>query len=406
MTESLQAPPVEYPPINQSAPTAPASVQSSRRFHDSLDQIKSSKIMIIDDEPLLIRVVRRFLQSAGYNQFVTVTDSREAIVKIDSEMPDVVLLDIMMPNVTGLDILRARQTMTAVQFTPFIILSASNDSDTKRAALEMGATEFLNKPVDPSDLTLRVQNALLVKAHQDHLANYADELHRQVQLRTSELERSREQIIHCLAKAAEFRDNDTGKHVVRVGKYAAIIANELGFDEAFCHRIELAAQLHDVGKIGVPDSILLSPGKLSDEDFTVMKEHCDLGCSIIEPLAIHELQVLKRQGRSRHLTVEQQQSSMLIMAANIAKTHHENWDGTGYPNQLSEEEIPIEGRITAVADVYDALSSDRPYKKAFPREKCLDILKMEMGKRLDPKVVEAFFNRIDEIEKIRVDFAD
>lgn len=384
----------------------PVGVPRNMRFADSLEKIKGSKIMIIDDEPLLIRVVRRFLQSAGYSEFIIVEDSRDAMELINTEHPDLVLLDIMMPYVTGLDILRARQSISAVQFTPFIILSASNDSETKRSALELGATEFLNKPVDPSDLTLRVQNALLVKAHQDHLANYADELERQVQLRTAELERSREQIIHCLAKAAEFRDNDTGKHVVRVGKYSSIIADELGFDTEFCRRIELAAQLHDVGKIGVPDSILLNPGSLSDEAFRVMQQHCDLGCSIIEPLANHELQVLKRQSKTGLLSREEQQSSLLIMAANIAKTHHENWDGTGYPNQLAEQQIPIEGRITAVADVYDALSSSRPYKTEFSFEKCAAILRQETGKRLDPQVVQAFFNRIGDIQKIRDDFAD
>ncbi len=269
-----------------------------QRLEASIEGIKSSKIMIIDDEPLLIRVVRRFLQSVGYQHFITVTDAREAIVQITSQSPDLVLLDIMMPHVTGLDILRARQSLTSAQYTPFIILSATSDTETKRTALELGASEFLNKPVDPSDLKLRVQNALLVKAHQDHLSNYADELSRQVQLRTAEIERSREQIIHCLAKAAEFRDNDTGKHVVRVGKVSSVIADELGFDSVFCRRIELAAQLHDVGKIGVPDSILLNPGKLDDEAFRMMQQHCDLGCSIIEPLARHELEILKRRSRT------------------------------------------------------------------------------------------------------------
>ena len=373
---------------------------------DSIDKIKSSKIMIIDDEPLLSRVLRRFLQSEGYQQFLTVNDSRDAIAQINTHLPDLVLLDIAMPHVSGMDILRARQSMNSVRFTPFIILSASCDSETKRSALELGATEFLNKPVDPSDLTLRVQNALLVKAHQDHLSNYAEELAREVQLRTLELERSREQIIHCLAKAAEFRDNDTGKHVVRVGKYAAIISESLGFDTTFCRHIELAAQLHDVGKIGVPDSILLSPDKLTDESFEVMQQHCDLGCSIIEPLARHEIQMLQQRNNSKRLSREAQQSSMLIMAANIAKTHHENWDGSGYPRGLKENQIPIEGRITAVADVYDALSSIRPYKEAFSRERCLKIMQSEMGRRLDPRVVDAFLKRIDDVEKIRFDFAD
>ncbi len=393
-----------------SAPPAlvprPESGFRPQRLEDSIKGIKSSKIMIIDDEPLLVRVVRRFLQSAGYQEFITVTDAREAIVQINSHSPDVVLLDIMMPHVTGLDILRARQSITSAQYTPFIILSATSDTETKRTALELGASEFLNKPVDPSDLTLRVQNALLVKAHQDHLANYAEELSRQVQLRTAEIERSREQIIHCLAKAAEFRDNDTGKHVVRVGKFSSIISHELGFDSLFCRRIELAAQLHDVGKIGVPDSILLNPGKLDDEAFSMMQQHCDLGCSIIEPLARHELEVLKRRSSTGRLSREQQQSSLLIMAANIAKTHHENWDGTGYPNGLKEHRIPIEGRITAVADVYDALSSNRPYKKAFSLEKSLDIMQSEIGRRFDPKVIDAFLRRIEDIEGIRQSLAD
>ncbi len=377
-----------------------------QRLDESIKAIKSSRIMIIDDEPLLVRVVRRFLQAEGYHEFITVTDSREALVQINVHNPDVVLLDILMPHVTGLDIMRARQNMATAQYTPFIVLSASSDSQTKRTALELGASEFLSKPVDPSDLTLRVQNALLVKAHQNHLANYAKELSNQVQLRTSELERSREQIIHCLAKAAEFRDNDTGKHVVRVGKFSAVIADQLGFDTPFCRRIELAAQLHDVGKIGVPDSILLCPGKLDEKAFRIMQQHCDLGCSIIEPLARHELELLKRRSPDGRLSRAEQQSSLLIMAANIAKTHHENWDGTGYPNGLLENRIPIEGRITAVADVYDALSSERPYKHAYSRERSIEIINSEIGRRLDPTVVEAFHKRIDDIELIRNSFSD
>lgn len=388
------------------SPAPSSSFSQSMRLANSIEKIKSSKILIVDDEPLLIRVVRRFLQTAGYSEFITVTDSREAMLVINREKPDVVLLDIVMPNVTGLDILRQRQMNTSVQYTPFIILSATSDTETKRKALELGATEFLNKPVDQSDLILRVQNALLVKAHQDHLQNYAQELSREVESRTAELERSREQIIHCLAKAAEFRDNDTGHHVVRVGKYSAVIADELGFDRQFCHRIELAAQLHDVGKIGVPDSILLNPGKLDDGAFEIMQRHCDLGCSIIEPLARHELEMLKQRSPDGRLTREVQQSSLLIMAANIAKTHHENWNGAGYPIGLKGNRIPIEGRITAVADVYDALSSSRPYKKPFDLEKCLTIMYEEVGKRFDPRVMAAFFQRIRDIEKIRREHMD
>ena len=376
------------------------------RLASSVDRIKSSKIMIVDDEPLLVRVVRQFLKSEGYSDFISVTDSRQAIQMINDEQPDVVLLDIMMPNVSGLEILQSRQKMESVQFVPFIVLTASDDEETKRNALKLGATDILNKPLNRIDLSLRVQNALLVKAHQDHLQGYADNLAQQVLERTADLESSREQIIHCLAKAAEFRDNDTGKHVVRVGKFSAIIAKELGFSNEFCNKIELAAQLHDVGKIGVPDAILLNPGKLSKEDFKQMQLHCNLGCRIIEPLAKHELSMLQRRELDMGLQRSEEPSTLLIMAANIAKTHHENWDGTGYPNGLSGELIPIEGRITAVADVYDALSNRRPYKEAFSKDKSIQIIRDEIGKRFDANVVKAFLSRIEEIEQTRIEYSD
>lgn len=362
--------------------------------------------MIVDDEPFLIRMVQQFLSSSGYFDFVAIPDSRNAIEMINSEQPDLVLLDIMMPRVSGLEILQTRQKIESVQFIPFLILTASDDPKTKRTALELGATDILRKPLDPIDLCLRVRNALLVKAHQDYLQIYAEELARKVNDRTAELESSREQIIHCLAKAAEFRDNDTGKHVVRVGKYCSIISDELGFPSEFCHRIELAAQLHDVGKIGVPDSILLNPGKLSDEAFKRMQLHCNLGCSIIEPLAKHEMEMISRRFGETNSNEQGEPSTLLIMAANIARTHHENWDGKGYPNGLIGDHIPIEGRITAVADVYDALSSKRPYKQAFPIEKSLAIMEDEVGRRFDPVVVEAFLRRICDIEKTRIQFSD
>ncbi len=223
--------------------------------------------MIVDDDPLLIRMVQQFLRSSGYFEFVAVSDSQYAIEMINAGQPDLVLLDMMMPAVSGLEILQTRQKIESAQFIPFIVLTASDAAKTKRTALELGATDILRKPLDLIDLCLRVRNALLVKAHQDYLQIYAEESARKVRDRTVELESTREQIIHCLAKAAEFRDNDTGKHVVRVGKYCSIIADELGFPSEFCHRIELAAQLHDVGKISVPDSILLYSGELSDEAF-------------------------------------------------------------------------------------------------------------------------------------------
>jgi len=385
---------------------------SQRQSADTLsisrerEEVRTSKIMIVDDEQLVIRVVRRFLASDGYTNFVTLTDPRKALETIEKEKPDVVLLDIMMPHITGLDLLKVRQRTSLFQHIPFIILSANSENQTKREALQLGATEFLSKPVDPFDLVLRVQNALIVKRHHDHLENYAVELERQVRARTRQIERSREQIIHCLARAAEYRDNETGEHVIRVGKYCSAIAKQLGFGPDYCHQIGLAAQLHDVGKIGIPDSVLLNPGKLSREEFDIMKTHCGLGCEIMEPLAELEMDRIKKHADMGGFIMDGVDSPMLELAATIARTHHEKWDGTGYPNGLAGDQIPIEGRITCVADVYDALCSERPYKPRFPIKKCLEIMLSERGTRFDPIVLDAFLDQISEIERIRAEYND
>ena len=370
------------------------------------EQLRTAKIMIIDDEDLVIRVVRRFLSADGYTEFVTLSDPRLALETIIREQPDVVLLDIMMPHITGLDLLKVRQKTTSLQHIPFIILSANSENQIKREALKMGATDFLSKPVDPSDLTVRVQNALTVKRHHDHLLNYAAELERQVGIRTEQIEKSREQIIHCLARAAEYRDNETGEHVIRVGKYCAVIAKQLGFEPGYCREIELAAQLHDVGKIGIPDSVLLNPGKLSHEEFDIMKTHCGLGTQIMEPLATGDGARVRAHAEVGGFIMDGVDSPMLELAVVIAKTHHEKWDGTGYPNQLKGDSIPIEGRICCVADVYDALCSERPYKPKFPIKKCLEIMLSERGTRFDPIVLDAFFDKIADIDAIRRKYDD
>ena len=376
------------------------------RWDAEQEAIRDSKVMIVDDEQLVIRVVRRFLSSDGYDNFITLTDPRDALATLEQEQPDVVLLDIMMPHVSGLELLRARYDREDLQHIPFIILTANTENETKRQALKLGATDFLNKPVDPNDLVLRVQNALIIKRHHDHLANYAIELESQVRERTQQIEASREQIIHCLARAAEYRDNETGEHVIRVGKYCGVIAKQLGFDDQYCREISLAAQLHDVGKIGIPDSVLLNPGKLSAEEFEVMKTHCGLGMEIMEPLAQADIDRIRRHAEMGSFIMEGVDSPMLELAASIARTHHEKWDGTGYPGRLKGADIPIEGRICCVADVYDALCSDRPYKPKFPIKQCLEIMLSERGSRFDPDVLDAFFERIEEIEEIRLSHDD
>ncbi|MFM7563915.1 MAG: HD domain-containing phosphohydrolase [Planctomycetota bacterium] len=398
-TENIPAVPI-VPRLAQ----ALLPVESARNA--AIERIKQSKIMIIDDEQLVIKVVRRFLQSEGYENFVTLTQSTGAVERMEQEQPDVVLLDVMMPEISGLDILRERRRIPSLQLTPFIILSGSQDLEVKQEALEHGATDFLGKPVEKIELTLRVKNSLLLKQQYKDLEVHAHELEQEVQDRTRQLERSREQILQCLARAAEYRDNETGRHVVRVGKYARVVAERLGLPKEFCGQIELAAQLHDLGKIGIPDSILLNPGKLSEEEFAVMKRHCEIGREILDPFAADEMEELRQNKSDPARLPSNIRSPLLVLAAKIAQTHHEKWDGTGYPLGLKGEQIPIEGRITSVSDVYDALCSVRPYKEGFSVEQALRIMLAERGTRFDPKVLDAFVDQIPRIEKIRKAYSD
>ena len=382
------------------------NVDTANIINMAKESVRDAKIMIIDDEQLVIKVVKRYLATEGYSNFISVSDSRQAIEKIREELPDVILSDVNMRDVNGLDILRARQKSPIMNLIPVLILSSNEEKDIKRQALELGATDFLAKPVDPFDLSLRVRNALIVKRHHDHLANYANELEDEVCQRIDELEHSREQIVHCLARAAEYRDNETGEHIIRVGKYCRVIAEELGFPEDYCRKIELSAQLHDVGKIGIPDAVLLNPGRLTAEEFEVMKTHCGVGLEIMEPLSELDQDRVRRHSSSGAFIMDGVESPMLELAASIARTHHEKWDGTGYPAKLAGESIPIEGRICCVADVFDALCSERPYKPRFPLKKCLEIMLSERGTRFDPKVLDAFFARFEQIEEIRQNHED
>lgn len=368
--------------------------------------IRKSKIMIVDDESYNVLVVRKFLQHSGYENFVTSTDSTKALELIRRQQPDVVLMDVMMPQVNGIDLMRAMKSDPQMATIPVVVLTASPESSIRMQALELGATDFLAKPVDSAELVLRVRNVLAAKAHFEMVAKYSVELEHEVARRTQELEESRRQVIQCLARAAEFRDNETGFHVLRVGRYAGIIARELGFSQPQVEAIDLAAQLHDVGKIGIPDAILHKPGKLDPEEFEFIQKHCGFGKKIIEPMPQSEWSVAKKHTEVGGKLLNVPTSPVLKIAARIALTHHEHWDGNGYPFGLVGEEIPIEGRITAIADVFDALSSRRSYKKAFARERCMTIMSEKRGTHFDPRIYDAFLRRKLEIFDIQLALAD
>ncbi|MES2793534.1 MAG: HD domain-containing phosphohydrolase [Planctomycetota bacterium] len=364
------------------------------------------KILIVDDEPINIRVITKYLHELGYTRCTGLSDSRQALSSIALDTPDLVILDVMMPFVSGIEILAKLRANSATAHLPVLVLTAAVDRETRLAVLESGATDFLNKPIDPSELSPRVRNALTVKKLHDSLRHQAQNLEIAVRMRTAELEASRQDIIHCLARAAEFRDDDTGQHVLRVGRYAGIIAQAMGMSPSEVDQIRQAAQLHDIGKIGIPDSILLKPGKLEPDEFERMQKHTSIGKRVIERFPQHEWDELRKHVQIGAQILDIPRSPVLQMAARIALTHHEWWDGNGYPLGLAGEDIPLEGRITAVADVFDALSSKRPYKRPFPREKCFQIIAEERGTHFDPQVVDAFFSMRDEIVKIQIELAD
>jgi len=366
----------------------------------------NQSIMIVDDEPLNVMTFRQHLKQEGYTEFITSSNSSEALGLVRNDKPDIVLLDINMPEISGLDILRVMGLDPALQHIPVLVLTAATDPKVRKKALDLGASDFLSKPIDPNELLPRVRNAIILKQHFDLVSGETARLEQQVERRTRQLEATRQQLILSLARAAEHRDNDTGNHVLRVGKFTSIIAEELGYPAKRLSMLEQAAQLHDVGKIGIPDSILFKPGKLDHNEYDLMKKHCALGKQIIEPISEKDWAVLKTHTRRGETLLHVRSSPLLMLAARIAQTHHEKWDGSGYPLGLSGEDIPIEGRIVAVADVYDALSSARPYKKPFSREKSFEILEGGRAQHFDPQVLDAFFAKAEHIVDTQLQLMD
>jgi len=370
------------------------------------ESLLTAKILIVDDEPINVKVCQKYLNELGYKRCIGLTDSTRTIAVIMDERPDVIILDVMMPIVSGVDVLKMIRKHEELAHLPVLILTASSDRTTKLTVLNLGATDFLTKPIDPSEMAPRIRNVLTVKRYQDSLRNHAAVLEEAVRQRTAELEVSRMDVIHCLARAVEYRDDHTGRHVERVGRYSGIIARTLGLDPTTASMIEQAAQLHDVGKIGVPDEILMKPGRLTPEEFERMQKHTLFGRKIVEQMSERDWEKLRQHVHIGNRILEAPRSPLLMMAARIALTHHERWDGSGYPLGLAGEDIPLEGRITAVADVFDALSSHRPYKPAYPVDKCFQILQSESGSHFDPRVIDAFLSQRSLIVSTQMELAD
>ncbi len=325
--------------------------------------ILASRILIIDDEPTNVRLAQVVLQQAGFTDIEGTTDPTQAVGLFQSYNPDIVLLDLHMPTLDGFAVMaQLRPLVPEGTFLPILVLTADITPPAKIQALASGAKDFLTKPFDRTEVLLRVSNLL-----ETRLQNVLME--GKVQGRTRNLEEAQLETLQRLALAAEYRDDDTGLHTRRVGDMAARLALALGLPAERAELLHRAAPLHDVGKIGISDTILLKPGKLTPEEFDTMKTHTTIGTGILA-------------GSS---------SPWLQLAETIALTHHERWAGGGYPQGLTGEAIPIEGRIVAIVDVFDALTNERPYKKAWPIEDALAELQKQSGVQFDPCCIEAFF---------------
>lgn len=346
--------------------------------------IKFSKILVVDDEPANLRLVEKILQNAGYQHVDLVSDSRKAVDTYLQQESDLILLDLNMPNLDGYEVMQKLQALNQEVLAPIMVLTAQQAREFRIRALDLGARDYICKPFDQIELLARVRNLLQAHRFEQSLHARKGELERLVQERTRELHDTRLQIVRKLGRAAEFRDNETGNHIIRMSKIAALLAQASGMNEYECDLLLNAAPMHDIGKIGIPDRILLKNGKFDLEEWEVMKTHTLIGADI---LAGDDSEVLK-------------------MAESIALTHHEKWDGTGYPAGLAGEAIPLVGRITAIADVFDALTSERPYKHAWPVSQAVEYIKMHAGTHFDPDLAAKFLDLMPKIQKIINEYSD
>jgi putative two-component system response regulator len=289
-----------------------------------------------------------------------------------------------MPVMDGYQVMKLLDSSLQGQVPPIMVLTAQHDQQYRSRALTGGARDYVTKPFDRAELLARVRNLLEVQLLQRYMLNQKDALEFMVSERTREIQETRLQVIRRLGRAAEYRDNETGLHIVRMSQISMVIGRASGMSSRQCDVLLNASPMHDIGKIGIPDNILLKPGKLTDDEWVIMKQHPLIGADILSG----------------------DQSELLVMAQLIALAHHEKWDGSGYPSGLSGTNIPVEGRIVAIADVFDALTSERPYKQAWPIEEAVQYIKDNSGKHFDPQLTSYFIDNLDEIIEISHRYAE
>jgi putative two-component system response regulator len=336
---------------------------------------KNARILIVDDEPANIDLLRRLLQRAGFSRIESTSDAREVTDLYVKFRPDLILLDLHMPHRDGLAVMDDLNQIAEASYLPILMLTGDDTPEAKREALSRGAKDFLNKPFNSDEVLLRIGTLLETRFLYLQIQSQNQILEAKVRDRTRELESAQIEIIDRLARAAEFRDDNTGQHTERVGQMAALLARQIGLPDAQVSLIRRAAPLHDVGKIGIPDSILLKLGKLTPDEFALVKTHTSIGARILSG--------------SRF--------TILRLAEEIAFNHHERWDGGGYAG-VAGSAIPLAGRIVAVADVFDALTQKRPYKAAWSVNEAAAEMERQRGQQFDPALVDAFLRVIEQRE--------
>ena len=330
------------------------------------------RILIVDDNQGNVKYLERVLDLSGYTQHQSTTDSRNAVALYEAFKPDVILLDINMPWMNGFQVLEQLSGLCGGDYLSVIMISAQTDASSHMRALDLGVNDFISKPFDASEVLMRIRNMLQIKRLHIQALEHNRELENRVRERTSEIHDLQIELLTRLVRAAEFRDEDTGNHILRIGKYASALAGFAGLSEKVCEDLEHAAMMHDIGKIGIPDEILQKPGPLNDDEWLLMKTHTIKGAHILSG-STHEV---------------------IRLGEILALSHHEWWNGSGYPFSLAGEGIPICGRIVAICDVFDALLSVRPYKAAWTMESTIEAFHRKAGIHFDPFLVDLFLDNI------------
>lgn len=341
-------------------------------------------VMTVDDSEINLAVYRRVLSRLDDVEIVAFTSPGEALAWIDGNAFDVAVVDYHMPDIDGLQFISSLREKPTAQHALAVMVTGDAEPEVRRAALLAGANDFLTKPIDQFEFMARMRNMLEVASSRRALADRAAWLRSEVERATATIVEREVETIARLTRTAEFRDDVTGMHVVRVGHMCAALARAVGLSDVECRQLLLAAPMHDIGKVSTPDAILLKPGRLDEAEREIMKHHTTAGYEILK--------------NSR--------SPMLALAAEIALTHHERWDGDGYPRQLRGAEIPLGGRLCSIVDVFDALTSERPYKSAWPVEQALANIRENAGTQFDPELANAFDRSADAMLDIKRRFAD